>query len=120
VLELVPAVSQHPEVSSSDPEFLRQSETCLRGLQAALDGFDPDELEADLTGGVLRIVFADGRACVLNRQAAARQIWMAEGASAWHFESDAAGKWLDTKGRGDLLAILAAILTRRLGRDVRV
>jgi len=104
-----------------DSEFSHRAEQCLASLQAALDGFDPDELEADLVGGVLRLAFADGRNCILNRQTAAHQIWLAEGASAWHFAFDpASGQWMDTKGRGELRAILSEILMRRLGRIVTI
>lgn len=87
---------------------------------AALDAFDPDELEADLAGGVLKLMFPDGRNCIINRQSAAQQIWMAEGASAWHFTYQPNGEWQDTKGRGSLRAILEDVLTRRLGRPVRI
>lgn len=98
---------------------MRAAEQCLQRLVGALDEFDPDELEADLAGGVLRITFPDGRNCILNRQSAAKQIWMAEGATAWHFAQEA-GDWLDTKGRGSLHALLAEVLTRRLGRPVQL
>lgn len=102
-----------------DPDFLTRSEAFLTALQSALDEFDPDELEADLAAGVLKIVFADGKACILNRQAPASQIWLAEGASAWHFSFDRErGAWLDTKGRGELLAILGGIVSRKLGREI--
>lgn len=91
----------------------------MRALLTQLDLFDPDELEADLAQGVLKITFADRRVCVLNRQAAANQIWLAEGASAWHFEfSPDRNAWLDTKGRGELTAILAKVVGDRLGRKV--
>ena len=104
-----------------DHDFARRSDECLRAIQAALDGFDPDELDADLASGVLRIGFASGRNCILNRQSAAHQIWLAEGASAWHFTYDqSAAAWLDTKGRGELRSILAELLSRRLGRPVTV
>lgn len=100
-------------------DFLTSSESTLSRIQGRLDAFDPDELEADLAGGVLRITFADRRTCILNRQAAASQIWMAEGASAWHFARDPiSGAWLDTKGRGDLLVVLAEVLSRRLNRSI--
>ncbi len=102
-----------------DPDFSARSEACLTAILEALDAIDPDELEADYAGGVLKMTFADGRHCVLNRQAAASQIWLAEGASAWHFSYDpTAGQWLDTKGRGTLHAILAGILGQKLGRAV--
>lgn len=107
--------------SAADQDFLRRADECLHNLQAALDNFDPDELEADLASGVLKIAFADGRNCIANRQSAAHQIWLAEGASAWHFARDAAsGTWLDTKGRGPLTTILSEILTRRLRRPIEL
>lgn len=105
-------------MATGDPDFLRQADDCFRRLVAVLDRFDPDELEADLAGGVLKIAFADRRNCILNRQAAANQLWLAEGASAWHFALDGQGQWMDTKGRGALPTVLAEVLTRRLGRPV--
>jgi CyaY protein len=106
--------------ASGNADFLQQAEACFRRILTALDRFDPDELEADLAGGVLKIAFADGKNCVLNRQAAANQLWLAEGASAWHFAMAEDGQWLDTKGRGPLTQVLADVLSRRLGRRVVV
>ncbi len=108
---------------SPDPsrEFLQLVDTFLQELLARLDEFDPDELEADSAAGVIKMAFADGSVCVLNRQSAAEQIWLAEGASAWHFLRDeSTGAWLDTKGRGDLMVILSDILTKRLGRAIQL
>ncbi len=102
-----------------DQDFTQRAEQCLNRIQTTLDEFDPDELEADFAGGVIRMTFADQRNCILNRQGAAHQIWLAEGASAWHFsydESEAA--WMDTKGRGELFTVLGEILSRRLGRAI--
>jgi CyaY protein len=108
-----------PNTAPQDPDFQARSQACLDDLLEVLDSFDPDELEADLSGGVLKIQFADGRTCVVNRQAAASQIWLAEGAEAWHFQFDPAqAQWLDTKGRGELRAILTAVVSARLGRSV--
>ena len=91
----------------------------MKAILTKLDAFDPDELEADLSAGVLRITFADSRNCILNRQSAANQIWLAEGASAWHFTRDPVSEaWNDTKGRGELLQILNGIVSRRLGRTI--
>jgi len=105
--------------TESRPDFQHAADSLLQKLVARLDAFDPDELEADLAGSVLRITFADRGNCILNRQSAASQIWLAEGASAWHFAQDpASGRWLDTKGRGDANTILAGILSRRLGRPI--
>lgn len=98
-------------------EFRRRVEELIRSLLGRFDQVDPDELEAEVAEGVLKLTFADGGRCVLNRQSAANQIWLAEGASAWHFEfDDRTGVWLDTKGRGELRAVLGDVIARRLGR----
>jgi len=107
--------------TESDQEFLRLAETLMQSLLARLDTFDPDELEADATSGVIKMAFADGGICVLNRQTAAHQMWLAEGATAWHFDRDDANDtWLDTKGRGTLRSVLSDILSKRLARKIEV
>jgi len=104
----------------SDQAFLRRAERLIDGIVSVLDGCDPDELEAEVAQGVVKIAFADGSRCVLNRQSAAQQIWLAEGATAWHFAFDETHqRWVDTKGRGELLSILAGIVSRKLGRPFR-
>lgn len=102
-----------------EQDFLTQAQTTMTSLVSVLDAFDPDELEADFAGGVLRISFADGRTCIMNRQSAANQIWLAEGATAWHFErAPDSDRWLDTKGRGELRSVLGEVLSQRLGRKI--
>ncbi len=97
--------------------FRQRAEELLRTMLLRLDSFDPDELEAEASEGVVKLTFADGSKCVLNRQSAANQMWLAEGATAWHFEwSDSQNGWIDTKGRGDLRDVLAGVISRRLGR----
>lgn len=105
--------------SDGDRAYLQQADALMNSVQTALDRFDPDELEADTAIGVLKIRFADGQTCVMNRQTAAHQIWLAFGASAWHFTFESAtGHWMDTKGRGELKAVLAQVLGAKLGRAV--
>lgn len=106
---------------SGDAGFLREADAAMEQLCAQFAEFDPDEVEADLAMGVLTLEFADGSRCVMNRQSAAQQIWLAVGASAWHFARDpATGEWQDTKGRGSLREVLAAELGRKLGRPVKL
>ncbi|MFM1872620.1 MAG: hypothetical protein RL398_2042, partial [Planctomycetota bacterium] len=40
---------------------------------------------------------------------------------AWHFVFDeGAARWMDTKDRGSLETVLGEVLTRRLGRSVKL
>lgn len=101
--------------------FMRRVDELLRDLVDKFDDLDPDECEAETAEGVLKLGFADGSKCILNRQSAAGQVWLAEGTTAWHFEFDPdTATWLDTKGRGELYEVLAGVLARRLGRPVRL
>jgi iron-sulfur cluster assembly protein CyaY len=109
------------EDSEAGTGFLRRVDDLLRDLIQKLDDIDPDECETETAEGVLKLGFADGSKCILNRQSAAQQVWLAEGTTAWHFEFDpASSTWRDTKGRGELRDVLAGVLARRLGRPVRL
>lgn len=102
---------------TSDGEFTNQADRFMEEVFTVLAEFDPDELDADLAMGVLTMEFADGTKCIMNRQTAAHQIWLAHRATAWHFarENDA---WVDTKGRGELRDVLAGVLSEVLGRPI--
>ena len=105
----------------NDLEFAKEADAFMEGIMQALVEFDPDEVDPDLAMGVLTMEFADGSKCIMNRQTAAHQIWLAVGVSAWHFNRDPeTGHWLDTKGGGRLEDILAEALTNRLGRPVKL
>lgn len=100
-----------------DHEFVKLADAAMDGLMDRLSELDPDEVDADLAQGVLKMEFGSGGVCVMNRQTAAHQIWLAEGATAWHFGWDGE-RWMDTKERGALESVLEEILSRRLGRPV--
>lgn len=104
--------------SSDDLAFGKKADAFMEHVLGLLEDEDPDEIDPDLAMGVLSIEFADGTKCILNRQTAAHQIWLAHSASAWHFAEDDAGEWLDTKGRGRLVDVLGEVLSKKLGRLV--
>jgi len=104
-----------------DLEFGKAADAFMQTVLVKLEKFDPDELDTDLAMGVLTMTFADRTKCILNRQTAAHQIWLAQGASAWHFAFDESSKtWTDTKGRGELSVVLSEVLSKKLGKPVRV
>lgn len=89
----------------------------LRALDSALN--EIDGIEADLESGILTVEFADGVRFVVNSHRAARQIWMAAGASAWHFDVDLASKrWTATKSGDELWACLEREIGQKLGQKL--
>ena len=105
----------------NDLEFTTEADRFMEKLLDALDEFDPDDVVAQLAMGVLTMEFQDGSKAVMNRQTAAHQIWLAVGATAWHFDYDVAqGEWRDTKGHGDIKTVLSGALAERLGHPIRL
>jgi iron-sulfur cluster assembly protein CyaY len=100
--------------------FDRIADEELHRLQTVLDTFDPDELESDLSMGVLTITLGDGNRVVINSHRAAGQIWMAAFRTAWHFTPhEEGGTWTWRTPEDELHAALSRLLSEKLGRDVR-
>ena len=97
--------------------FDELADRALRALETALN--DVDGIEADLESGILSIEFPDGERFVVNSHRAARQIWMAARASAWHFDVDAkAGRWTATKSGDELWDCVQREVGKKLERSL--
>jgi len=105
-----------------DPhEYQRLADACLERVADWLEAFDPDEVDYSTTDGVVTLEFADGKRFVLNRQAAASQMWFAAGARAWHYDWDAdAGAWKDDRDEHELFARVAEAVSEKIGRQVSI
>jgi CyaY protein len=91
----------------------------LHSLENAL--CDLDGIEAELQSGVLTIEFSDGECFVVNSHGAARQIWMAAGANAWHFDVDVENdRWVATRTGEDLWACIGRTVGEKLGRPIAI
>ena len=102
-----------------DQEYLRLADAYLSKVSAWLEDFDPDELDFSIGDGLVTLEFADGARFILNRQAAAKQLWLAAGARAWHYNWDASRRaWVDDKDQHELSAKLAEVISAKLGRRV--
>src|SRR5919107_1679605 len=82
-----------------DAEFDHVARDELRYLEDAFSDVDPDDVEVSTSDGVLRLDLRDGTRIVINSHRAARQIWMAAVASAWHFDPAGDGAWRASKNR---------------------
>ena len=100
-----------------DAEFDRLARDELQHLEDALSDLDPDECEVSSSDGVLKLALRDGTRIVINSHRAARQIWMAAIATAWHFDP-VDGAWHATRTNEDLRPTLARLLRERIGLAV--
>ena len=100
-----------------DPRFEVVAEEALERLEHALEGLELDFERKE--GGVLEIEFDDGGKMIVNRHSAAREIWVAARSGGFHFRWDGSA-WRDTRSGEEFFAALSALLSRELGRGVRL
>jgi CyaY protein len=102
-----------------ESEFEARAAAALEAIERALEGAG---VEADFelkSGGILEIEFDDGTKMIVNRHGAAREIWVAARSGGFHFRWDGTA-WRDTRSGEELLAALSELLSRQLGRGVRL
>ena len=90
----------------------------LHHLEDAFAEVDPDQVEVSSSDGVLRLDLRDGTRVVINSHRAARQIWMAAVASAWHFDPAADGSWRAAKSGDELRATVTRVVRERIGLEL--
>jgi CyaY protein len=102
-----------------EAKFDELADRTLRALERALN--DLEGIEADLESGIVTIEFPDGVRFVVNSHRAARQIWMAAGALAWHFDvDDVTGVWTAKKSGDELWSCIEREVGQKLGRRVEL
>jgi iron-sulfur cluster assembly protein CyaY len=102
-----------------ESEYRKLAEACLQRVARWLEGIDPEEVDYSTADGMITLEFPDGVRFVLNRQGAARQIWFAAGARAWHYDWDAAREtWVGDRDGHDLYTRIAEVVSEKIGRAV--
>ncbi|MFN7699332.1 MAG: iron donor protein CyaY [Deltaproteobacteria bacterium] len=104
-----------------DKQYLQLADAALQRVLRAFDDVSSDDADLDVSGDVISVRFRNGTRAVLNMQAPARQLWLAGGSRAWHFDYDAvARRWVDAKGSGaELFATLAGLAREDAGLELR-
>ena len=94
----------------TDAEFESLADATLVAVERALDRVELD-LDIQAKGsGVLEIEFVDGSKVIVNRHAAAREIWVAARAGGFHFRR-VGEAWRDTRDGTELFAALSKIVS---------
>ncbi len=107
-------------------EFLALADSQLARLEAALERLLEDS-DADWDfelkpGGIIEIGFSDGSKIIINRHAAAREIWVAARSGGFHFKPPAStdGRWFDARTGHDLAEVLSRCLSEQGGVALRL
>ncbi|MBM3391384.1 MAG: iron donor protein CyaY [Betaproteobacteria bacterium] len=100
-----------------ETEFDTAATAVLARLEQALDVCTADVDYELQPGGVLEIEFGDGSRIIVNRHAAAREIWVAARAGGFHFRLEG-GRWVDTRSGAELFESLRRLASGQAGEDI--
>ena len=103
-----------------DSSFATLVQEVLERIANALEDAGADDLDLDLTDGVLTIEDDAGRTWVVNRHVPLKQMWLSSPVSgAAHFAWKAeAGRWTATRGGPPLDEVLATELSALVGKAI--
>ncbi len=103
-----------------ESRYLQLAHAAFDKIQDALEDVDPSDVDVDSAGDVVTLTMKDGVKCIVNTQRPTRQIWLAAGVRAWHFDWDGA-RWVDDKDKTtELVKQIAAVVKEQAGVDVAV
>ena len=104
----------------NDAEFERYVSDTLQSIEHAVEHSGAD-IEFENSGGVLTLEFANGTQIVINRQGAAKQIWVAAKSGGFHYDRDRqTGTWIASHGGTELFADLSRLASEQAGSAVEL
>ena len=103
----------------TESEFAVLAEAALAALERAFETGAPDADVQTKGEGVLEIEFDDGSRMVINRHAAAREIWVAARSGGHHFRHDGS-TWRDTRDGSELFATVSRLASEQSGAPVEL
>ena len=107
--------------TTDEKDFLTRADAQLALIESALEKAQEAEV-ADFDfelkpGGIIEIEFADGSKIIINRHAAAREIWLAARSGGFHFRWDGA-QWRGTRDGEELLAAISRCASQQAGTAI--
>lgn len=93
-------------------EYERRAAAAFERVLNLFGDVDPDEADLDQAGDVITVDLGPRGKLILNTQRPARQLWLAGGTTAWHFDYDPeADRWVDARhGGAELLGTLRQLM----------
>ncbi|MQY51928.1 iron donor protein CyaY [Rhodocyclus tenuis] len=105
----------------NESEFDTLAEATLTRIEAAFEAaLDDSAAELDFetpSPGVIDVSFADGSHIIINRHAAAQEIWVAARSGGFHFRWDGS-VWRDTRDGAELMTALSRLVSAQAGAAV--
>jgi CyaY protein len=106
-----------------EQEFMAAADAELARIEAALEAAcDSAAVDFDFEikpGGIIEIEFDNGSKIIVNRHAAAREIWLAARSGGFHFRPEG-GRWFGTRDGEELMVALSRAVSQQAGTSVKL
>ncbi|HEC11948.1 MAG TPA: iron donor protein CyaY [Acidiferrobacteraceae bacterium] len=87
-------------------------------IEAAVDSSGAD-IDYETVSEILTLEFENGNKIIINKQAAAHQIWVADKSGGFHFDYDEdRGQWLNDRSGAELLSELSRFASVQAGQAI--
>lgn len=104
----------------NEAEFHKQATQTLLRIEQAVEESGED-IDFENAGDILTLEFAKGSRIIINKQAAANQIWVAARAGGFHYRFDAdRNQWVNDQSGEELFAQLSRLVSEQSGVAIRL
>lgn len=95
----------------------RATDTLLR-IEQAIEESGAD-IDFEAAGGILTLEFGNSTKIIINKQGAARQIWVAAKSGGFHY-GFIDGRWINDQSGGELMSELSRFVREQSGEAVEL
>jgi len=104
----------------NEAEFQRAATTTLNRIEQAVETCGAD-IEFENAGEILELEFANRSKIIINKQGAARQIWVAAKSGGFHYSYDAGTQqWHNDQSGAELFGELSRLVSEQAGTSVHL
>ncbi len=102
----------------NESEFDKKATDTLLTIEQAIEESGAD-IDFEAAGGILTLEFANGTKIIINKQGAARQIWVAAKSGGYHY-GFVDGQWINDQGGGELMSQLSRFIREQSDEEVNL
>ena len=102
----------------NESEFDKRATDILLLIEQAVEESGAD-IDYESAGGILTLEFENGTKIILNKQGAAKQIWVAAKSGGYHY-GYVDGRWINDQSGGELMSELSRFIREQSGEDIEL
>ncbi|MHB8622159.1 MAG: iron donor protein CyaY [Sulfuricaulis sp.] len=102
----------------TETEFEKSTTDTLLRIEQAIEECGA-AIDFEAAGGILTLEFANRSKIIINKQGAAKQIWVAAKSGGYHY-GFVNGRWINDQSGGELMSELARFIREQSGENVNL